>query len=39
MWEIRPYEFMLVCISNRPENEDDPPNNNYVLNVNTHEIR
>ena len=38
MWEMRPDEFMLVCTSNRPDSEG-PPNNNYVLNVKTGEVR
>ena len=39
MWKIRPSEFMLVCISNRTDTVDGPPNNNYVVDVKTGNIR
>lgn len=39
MWEMRPLEFMLVCISNRPATEEGPANNNYIADVKTKTIR
>lgn len=39
MWEMRPLEFLLVCISNRPDTKDGPANNNYVADVKTKTIR
>ena len=39
LWEARPYEILLVCISNRGETIHGPPNNNYIMNVKSGEIR
>ena len=39
MWEMRPLEFLMVCISNRADTKDGPPNNNYVADVKTKTIR
>ena len=39
MWEMRENEFLLVCISNRPEGKDGIPNNNYIADVKAKTIR
>ena len=39
MWKIRPSEFLLVCITNRPDKDGKPANNNYVVDVATGDIR
>lgn len=41
MWEMRPNEFMLVCISNRtePTIKGEPINNNYVWDVKENNMR
>jgi hypothetical protein len=37
MWEVRPNEFMMVCITNKTEDKKNKElgviQNNYVLNV------
>ena len=30
MWEMTPSKFMLVCLTNLPNNQDKKKNNNYV---------
>lgn len=39
MWEMRPNEFFLVCISNRTEPKDGVINNNYVWDTVAHTMR
>lgn len=39
MWEMRPNEYLLVCISNRTEPKDGPINNNYVWDVSANTMR
>lgn len=39
MWEIRPYEYLLVCDTDRTKPEDKPINNNYVVDVRTGNFR
>lgn len=35
MWELRPYEFLLVCDTDRTKPDDNVINNNYVIDVRT----
>lgn len=40
MWEIRPLEFIFVCISNRvAKDEKEPINNNYIYDVKSKNLR
>ena len=39
MWKMRPSEFIMVCITNRADTVNGPPNNNYVVDVKTGGIR
>ena len=39
MWETEPDVYMLVCNSNRPDDEDNLVNNNYILDVKKEIIR
>ena len=39
MWEMRPLEFLFVCISNRPNTKQGSPNNNYIVDVKKKSIR
>lgn len=39
MWEIRPFEYLLVCDTDRSKPEEGPINNNYVVDVRTGNVR
>ena len=39
MWEMRPFEFLFVTVTNRPSIKEESPNNNYIVDVRNKQIR